>query len=165
MGVNGLKFIMLSDFTEEFDFDEINLDESDFQEGSIWTYAGEVDSDLYIPCGEGDLSRVFRKGSSYISIVSDQMKPLLHPLSDLTNPIKVEGHNNGKEFVPIDEFFIMYGGGFKDKKAFLNTGLIDSILNSSYESYTYSLISKLFEWHFDVFGLIKSGLAIDINTL
>lgn len=24
---------------------------------------------------------------------------------------------------------------------------------------------KLFEWHFDVFGLIKVGLAIDINTL
>ena len=24
---------------------------------------------------------------------------------------------------------------------------------------------KLFEWHFDVFGLIDAGLAIDINTL
>lgn len=27
------------------------------------------------------------------------------------------------------------------------------------------LIEKLFEWHFDVFGLIEQGLAIDINTL
>ena len=24
---------------------------------------------------------------------------------------------------------------------------------------------KLFEWHFDIFGLIEKGLAIDINTL
>jgi len=27
------------------------------------------------------------------------------------------------------------------------------------------LFEKLFEWHFDVFGLIEKGLAIDINTL
>jgi hypothetical protein len=26
-------------------------------------------------------------------------------------------------------------------------------------------VQKLFEWHFDVFGLISKGLAIDINTL
>jgi len=25
--------------------------------------------------------------------------------------------------------------------------------------------SLLFKWHFDVFGLIKKGLAVDINTL
>lgn len=28
-----------------------------------------------------------------------------------------------------------------------------------------SLFNKLFEWHFDVFGLLEKGLAIDINTL
>ena len=27
------------------------------------------------------------------------------------------------------------------------------------------LRAKLFEWHFDVFGLIEKGLAVDINTL
>lgn len=32
-------------------------------------------------------------------------------------------------------------------------------------AYQYDLFHKLFEWHFDVFGLIKSGLAIDINTI
>ena len=30
---------------------------------------------------------------------------------------------------------------------------------------SYGLVSKLIEWHFDVFGLIEKGLAIDINTL
>ena len=29
----------------------------------------------------------------------------------------------------------------------------------------YIEVVKLFEWHFDVFGLIPEGLAIDINTL
>ena len=29
----------------------------------------------------------------------------------------------------------------------------------------YILIQHLLEWHFDVFGLIEKGLAIDINTI
>ena len=29
----------------------------------------------------------------------------------------------------------------------------------------YNIVSKLFENHFDVFGLIEKGLAIDINTI
>ena len=27
------------------------------------------------------------------------------------------------------------------------------------------IVLQLFEWHFDVFGLIEKGIAIDINTL
>jgi hypothetical protein len=26
-------------------------------------------------------------------------------------------------------------------------------------------VEKLLEWHFDIYGLIEAGLAIDINTL
>lgn len=29
----------------------------------------------------------------------------------------------------------------------------------------FDLIKKLYEWHFDVFGLIEKGLAIDINSI
>ncbi len=29
----------------------------------------------------------------------------------------------------------------------------------------FQLFQQLFEWHFDIFGLIEKGLAIDINTL
>lgn len=32
-------------------------------------------------------------------------------------------------------------------------------------AYQLDMFQKLFEWHFDVFGLIEKGLAIDINTL
>ena len=38
--------------------------------------------------------------------------------------------------------------------------IIDEIIHESYE-----LVQKLLEWHFDVFGLIEKGLAVDINTL
>ena len=29
----------------------------------------------------------------------------------------------------------------------------------------YGIVEKFIEWHFDIFGLIEQGLAIDINTL
>lgn len=32
-------------------------------------------------------------------------------------------------------------------------------------AFQYDLFQLLFEWHFDVFGLIEQGLAIDLNTL
>ena len=34
-----------------------------------------------------------------------------------------------------------------------------------YELMMYKDVVMLFEWHFDVFGLIQAGLAIDINAL
>lgn len=67
-------------------------------------------------------------------------KPVLRPLSDLSNDavayqIYISDHD----------------------KNMLNTGRFGCI--------TYGLSKKLFEWHFDVFGLIPKGLAIDINTI
>ena len=38
----------------------------------------------------------------------DHFKPHLFPLSHLTKPIRIEGYNNGKEFVPIVEIFRLY---------------------------------------------------------
>ncbi len=39
------------------------------------------------------------------------------------------------------------------------------ILNNNIQPFDYQEMSQLFKWHFDVFGLIHKGLAIDINTL
>ena len=77
------------------------------------------------------------------TFLNDEFKPILRPLSDLTKEIEV----NGEKFVPIDrlEDFIDFELG--------------------YERVDYWKIQKMFEWHFDVFGLIKKGLAIDFNTL
>lgn len=80
-------------------------------------------------------------------IDSKECKPILRPLSDLTKEIEIDG----KKFTPNKvlhwnnegrEIFFIYP-----------------------ETTSYSDIQQLYEWHFDVHGLIKSDLAIDINTL
>lgn len=85
-------------------------------------------------------------------------KPILHPLSDLTKEIEVDG----EKFVPakiVEEKFIER---FKVKS--IGDGWADN-LTEYLRSYPYGMIELLIKWHFDVFGLIESGLAIDINTL
>lgn len=83
---------------------------------------------------------------------SYDLKPILRPLSDLTKEIEV----NGEKFVPILEMERIFK------------------INPLWEGWDFKHIAvelpieiwnKLFEWHFDVFGLIPQGLAIDINTL
>ncbi len=79
-------------------------------------------------------------------------KPILRPLSDLTKEIEV----NGEKFVPIDYY------AFKND---INYIIEFQNKYSHYKSVKYGIMEKLFEWHFDVFGLIEKGLAIDFNTL
>ena len=78
-------------------------------------------------------------------------KPILRPLSDLTKEIEV----NGDKFIP----HIKLGGrpNLKDYDI--------EYLSKNIDNMSYGLVSKLIEWHFDVFGLIQKGLAIDINSL
>lgn len=102
----------------------------------------------------------------------DSAKLILHPLSDLTKEIEV----NGKKFIPIDnlkqEFLIDYFVFGKHEIGW--TGYIDPKGNAHFPIYmgneildecSYLFYQKLCEWHFDIFGLIDAGLAIDINTL
>ena len=87
-------------------------------------------------------------------------KPILRPLSDLTKEIEV----NGEKFVPEDILFIEYGAGYANKTAFIND-FMPNIIYTHYSQISYRIMQFLFEWHFDVFGLIENNLAIDINTL
>ena len=94
-----------------------------------------------------------------------QLKPILRPLSDLVKVINY----NGKEFKTLD--FI------KDQcedEYFTDTDFEEYIENRKHNTtylthamdyLPYGLINRFIEWHFDVFGLIEKGLAIDINTL
>ena len=84
--------------------------------------------------------------------------PILRPLSDLTKEIMV----NGEDFVPYEHY------------VFVETMLVNEYLEYLCEAKSdlsedgllpYSIVQLLFEWHFDVFGLIEKGLAIDINEL
>lgn len=73
------------------------------------------------------------------------IKPILRPLSDITKEIEV----NGEKFIPMD-IHKLYPGEV--------TGLNPA-------AWSYRVLIKLFEWHFDVFGLIDKGLAINLNSL
>lgn len=79
----------------------------------------------------------------------DRIKPYLYPLSDLTKEMDIDG----VKISAVDE---LYPNGVDVD------GFELDILNNSIQTMDYF---KLLEWHFDVFGLISNGLAIDINTL
>jgi hypothetical protein len=141
------------------------------------------------------------------------IKLILHPLSDLTKEIE----HNGEKFVPMVKLLHLYETNHFHENENLKCVIFDlskiiSCEHNKYElinredftvkylvptsnlgtliySFTYDpeirrfacrdetrrmslgvghqldLFQKLFEWHFDVFGLIEQGLAIDINTL
>ena len=82
-------------------------------------------------------------------------KPILRPLSDLNKYCGDLGFTPNRKLSELgfgmDNFDEDYT--FED---FLNA----DILNNS-----FAFIQKLLEWHFDIYGLIENGLAIDKNTL
>lgn len=87
-----------------------------------------------------------------LTFASENEKPILRPLSDLTKEIE----HNGEKFVPIEY------NAFKGSKV----SIIDFISKyRHYKSMKYGIIERLFEWHFDVFELIEKDLAVNINTL
>lgn len=94
-------------------------------------------------------------------VKSTDAKPILRPLSDLTKEIE----HNGKKFVPIEKINEVDG----EYQIRVEDGVMwfcDSCDLELFEVMRCSaLVEKLFDWHFDVFGLIDNGLAIDINTL
>lgn len=97
----------------------------------------------------------------------DKIKPILRPLSDLTKEIE----HNGERFVP-KELLREISGAFKptdDIKNTFNICIVDGTVTRFSALCVHvnqlELFQKLFEWHFDVFGLIDKGLAIDINNL
>ena len=89
-------------------------------------------------------------------------KPYLKPLSDLTK------HCEDLGFVPIERLKDIFNCDVKDFD-------IDERLNlyiyNRFEFFNVSfsdlqeMFKKLYEWKFDIHGLIDNGLAIDINTI
>ena len=83
-----------------------------------------------------------------------EIKPILRPLSDLTKEIE----HNEEKFVPHKKFF-------REAYQLIQNELEITNNKPLCDYFTWEIMQKLFEWHFDVFGLIEKGLAIDINTL
>jgi len=116
----------------------------DFEDGDVAVYemigmfndSGEIYLDRY----ETDLD-------------SKNCKPILRPLSDLYN--KKEYIEEIRDTQNNDT--LLWGvNGF--------TGDLTVVLAYD-KDLTYHVLEYLFKNHFDVFGLIEQGLAIDINTL
>ena len=74
----------------------------------------------------------------------ENIKPILRPLSDLT---KVNGFSLSD----------MISHGYHNPFWLPENFEVKYLMHLDFE--------KLVSWHFDVFGLIPAGLAIDINTL
>lgn len=81
--------------------------------------------------------------------------PILRPISDLKKEIEV----NGENFIPIDGMFLPMG-----ERNILNSWADENRCWLG-NQISYLIYQNLFELHFDIFGLIPKGLAIDINTL
>lgn len=95
------------------------------------------------------------------------IKPILRPLSDLTKPIKVEGYNEGEEFVPIVKLNTIFNYIESIYIFFNDYKLQIEFDKGECNSHTIwaNVIQLLYQWHFDINGLCDRGLAIDMNTL
>jgi hypothetical protein len=91
----------------------------------------------------------------YDSLETTDFKAILRPLSDLTKEIEV----NGEKFVPNVKLNLhsTYSYGI----------FLENQYGYGYEvtDLSFNKVNKLLEWHFDIYGLIDAGLAIDLNTL
>lgn len=116
----------------------------------------------------------------------NKIKPILHPMSDLTNYIVVKGYNNDEEFIPLIEL-AKFDTGYEGVKYELerdpnpeyadyyvkitmddaDSSCIYYSLNSDLRYMSASLweFDLLNQWMFDYRGLINDGLAININTI
>ena len=84
-----------------------------------------------------------------------RFKPILRPLSDLTKEIEV----NGLKIIPLNELQTVYGYEYLYTYIHKNQGRFN------HYAVCFGCLEYLLKWHFDVFGLVPQGLAIDINTL
>ena len=95
-----------------------------------------------------DQIEYYDEDSGYEIINFTDIKPILRPLSDLTKEIE----HDGRRFVPAN---IM---GYEKGQYYL-------MRKPTNYNMSYNNVTQLLEWHFDVFGLIDNGLAININEL
>ncbi len=98
----GLKGVLIHDLREDFGGSDWLENEDIFNEGTVWDYEGF--SNLEIPLGDGEFEGwLIQHNEREYTSVGSSIKPILYPLSSLTQPIVVKGYNGGEPFVPIEE--------------------------------------------------------------
>ncbi len=113
----------------------------------------EYATDIYLFEGLIGKDGIFvsKKNTTLLPTKQQFVKPILRPLSDLTKEIEYGGKDTDLLKFICDKW------GYR--------GYAHILENIVSQKISFSLSQKLFEWHYDVFGLIEAGLAIDINTL
>ena len=111
----------------------------------------------------GDDICLLYQGNEGFDLDFESFELILRPKSDLVKEIEI----NCKKFVPA---WVLWYVLIEEEEDFEVYGEIPyywkNNLNLDFENdLTYREMKYLFKWHFDVFGLIEKGLAIDINTL
>src|SRR5574344_2510568 len=114
-----------------------------------------------------------------------EIKPILHPMSDLVTSIAVKGYKKNKPFIPLIELAKYDSGneGVKytlerDPDPYYAEWYVTASIESNEGPYIYNFnrdvgyqFASLWEldflnrWMFDYRGLIHDNLAIDINTI
>ncbi len=90
------------------------------------------------------------------------LRPILHSLSDLTKEIEHDGEKFkatyilSKDFKDADDYIVQLAMLCESNDKFINEFILWCPNN---------VMQKLFKYHFDVFGLIDEGLAVDINKI
>lgn len=130
------------------------------------------------------------RGNRIYNISDIKFKPLLRPLSDLTNEIEIDG----EKFIPMMKLIKIAIDEYDRGDGYFNSSMVVDIeyttnharacfINNTACALTfdreqikfifvspqglmfscgYVLMQMLFEWHFDVFGLIDQGLALPL---
>lgn len=101
--------------------------------------------------------------------IFEDVKPIFHPLSDLTKEIEV----NGEKFRPIlilsEKLYDKEPESFDSFESciiWVGTMIVNKVQEpKGYDDIPHWAFQDLIKWHFDLFSLIGEGLAIDINTL
>lgn len=153
-----------------------------FKEGWKQPLIIKIDRENYLEIGKIHFSNFLEIDASVVA----------HPLSDLIKSIKVEGYNDGKEFIPLIELAKQTEPDWKwlieDDHAFCNLNsddyyefwydlglqvfrfeliIADSDSIIKYPNSQSDLFNLLARWHFWLYdqGDFKTGKIIDINTL
>ena len=91
----------------------------------------------------------------------DKIMPILRPISDFNKTIEHSGYVLDLLYEIENDKKIEW---FDEEQAWSYLLKYEHKIEST-DFIPYGIMEKLFEYHFDVFGLIEKGLAVDINTI
>ena len=98
-------------------------------------------------------------GEYEYDLLLNDILPILRPLTDLTKEIE----HKGEKFIPIVE--LLKNSSFDTSKMSEKEIMSFVEVYSTIDLIALNDLPLYLQWHFDLFGGIESGEAIDVNTL